>query len=78
MDERFFEAASAREQRERDIGVAAAGAALRPETHPEFDGDNCVECDNPVHPLRLAMGKVRCVFCQTTKEKLNAYTRKQA
>ena len=78
MDERFFEVAAAREQRERDAGVAAAAKAIRPETHPEFDGKNCVECDNPIPSLRLAMGKVRCVFCQTTKEKLNAHTRKQA
>jgi RNA polymerase-binding transcription factor DksA len=76
MDERLFERAAAREESERQAGVEAAAATARPESHPEFDGQNCVECDNPIPQLRLAMGKVRCVFCQTTKERLNAHTRK--
>jgi RNA polymerase-binding transcription factor DksA len=75
MDERFFELAAAREESERAAGVEAAAASTRPESHPEFDGTHCVECDNPIPQLRLAMGKVRCVFCQTTKEKAKAMTR---
>lgn len=78
MDERFFEIAAAREQREREAGVAAASATTRPETHPDFDGVHCVDCEDDIHPLRLAMGKVRCVLCQSAKEKVNAHTRKQA
>lgn len=54
-------------ENERDAGIAAARAALR-ETHPDFDGENCVACGNPVPPERLALEKVRCVECQTAVE----------
>ena len=35
-----------------------------PESHPEFDGLNCVDCCEEIPSARLAMGKVRCVECQ--------------
>ena len=74
MDERFMEAASEREQRERDLGVAMVHAvANAPESHPAFDGAHCVACDDPIPLARLKMGKVRCVKCQSIKEKYGAY-----
>lgn len=36
----------------------------RPETHPDFDGLHCVECDDEIPPQRLALCRVRCVHCQ--------------
>lgn len=48
--------------------LAANAKALRPETHPDFDGKHCVECDVGIPPERLAMGKVRCTHCQSTLE----------
>ena len=39
-----------------------------PEFHPEFDGTNCVECDEEIHPARLQLGRVRCITCQEMLE----------
>lgn len=44
---------------------------LAPESHPDFDGEHCVDCDIVLPVLRLEMGKVRCVDCQTLLEKNN-------
>jgi len=30
----------------------------------------CVDCDEPIKPARLAMGKIRCVDCQSRRERL--------
>lgn len=40
-----------------------------PEFHPDFDGKNCVDCDDAIHPARLKLGRVRCVECQQLLEK---------
>jgi RNA polymerase-binding transcription factor DksA len=40
-----------------------------PETHPDFDGAHCVTCEEPIPAARLALGKVRCVYCQEDLEK---------
>lgn len=60
--ERNFIAASLKAQQE----------AMKPETHPDFDGVNCVEadCGEPLPELRLKMGRIRCVPCQEKLEKL--------
>ena len=39
-----------------------------PESHPGFDGLNCVDCGEEIPTGRLSMGKVRCVECQSTLE----------
>ncbi len=54
---------------ENDNGVDRSRAALKPELHPGFDGQHCVDCDDELPPLRLAMKRVRCVMCQTLLEK---------
>lgn len=54
--------------------TAAAIAAVRhasgPESHPDFDGESCVKCGDDIHPDRLALGKILCIFCQTKKERM--------
>jgi hypothetical protein len=40
----------------------------RPETHPDFDGLHCVDCDDEIPALRLALRRVRCVHCQELLE----------
>ncbi len=45
-------------------GLTANAAALRPQTHPDFDGENCVVCADPLPAVRLKMGRVRCTGCQ--------------
>lgn len=39
-----------------------------PENPEGFDGVNCFECEEPIHPARLALGRCLCVDCQTVKE----------
>lgn len=51
-----------------DRAIAAARRANAPEHHPDFDGETCVECGEEIPADRLALGKVRCVRCQTTIE----------
>lgn len=52
-------------------GLDEVRKALVEEQHPDFDGKHCVEaaCGTVIPPARLAMGKVRCVDCQSRKEK---------
>lgn len=73
MDEKFFEQAEALEQNQRDAAIRAATAATAAESHPDFDGKHCVECDTEIPAGRLALGKVRCVYCQTIKERTYAH-----
>jgi hypothetical protein len=53
-----------------DANIARVRAAAAPETNPDFDGETCVACGTDMIPERLAMGRIRCVLCQTAKEKL--------
>jgi RNA polymerase-binding transcription factor DksA len=41
----------------------------KPETHPDFDGKNCIDCDSEIQDGRLKLGKIRCIFCQQKKER---------
>ena len=76
MDEKYLEMAEAREQMQRDRALYEAQQRAAPETHPDFDGKHCIECDVEIHPGRLALKKVRCIDCQEATEKRNAHTRK--
>lgn len=70
MDEWMFEKALRLQEAERAVGIAANSiAANRVETHPDFDGKHCVDCEIEIPEARLALGKVRCVDCQSLKEK---------
>lgn len=42
-----------------------------PESHPDFDGQHCVEedCGVEIPAARLALGKVRCIDCQALLER---------
>lgn len=42
----------------------------RPESHPDFDGKHCVECDREIPAARLILNRVRCVDCQQDIETL--------
>lgn len=61
--------ASAYQMRENAMALEKAKAAAAPETHPDFDGESCVACGDDIPKARLAMGKVRCVHCQTVLER---------
>lgn len=40
----------------------------KPETHPDFDGETCVSCTAEMPEVRLSLGKIRCIDCQTLLE----------
>lgn len=40
----------------------------QPETHPDFDGKNCIDCAYEIPKERLEMKKIRCVDCQQELE----------
>lgn len=64
-----FDLASHQEQLATDNAVALVRARAAPEKHPHFDGSTCVECGDDIPTERLALGKVRCVYCQNEKER---------
>lgn len=41
------------------------------EKHPDFDGESCLDCGAEIPELRLEMGRIRCVDCQTALELKN-------
>lgn len=68
MDEWQFERAAQIEQDDRDRARQRLAAMNGPQTHPDFDGVHCVDCDVDIPAGRLALHKVRCVDCQSALE----------
>ena len=54
---------------EQARAMAEVRAKTAPETHPDFDGETCIDCTDELPKERLAMGRIRCVHCQTILEK---------
>lgn len=50
-------------------GIARAAAAVAPESDPDFDGKHCLDCPTIIPKARRDLGRIRCVACQTIKEK---------
>lgn len=67
--EQQFEMADRLAEAEREAGITRARKRIAPETHPDFDGTHCVECEVDIPAARLALGKVRCVDCQLLLER---------
>lgn len=44
---------------------------VAPEKHPDFDGVHCLDCDTDIPLIRLNMGRIRCVDCQSELEQRN-------
>ena len=61
----------ANERAELHLATALSRAVGKsaPETHPDFNGLDCVDCLEPIPAARLALGRVRCVECQERREK---------
>lgn len=51
--------------------LAEHKSKVAPESHPDFDGEHCIDCDVGIHVVRLNMGKIRCVDCQSELELRN-------
>lgn len=52
----------------QEIALKNQRAKSAPESHPDFDGLHCVECEEEIPAPRLLWGRVRCVGCQEYKE----------
>lgn len=56
--------------------VEAARGKSAPEQVRRADGSwpvtECIDCTEELNAARLLMGRVRCIACQTAKEKLEA------
>jgi RNA polymerase-binding transcription factor DksA len=52
-----------------EAALAKQKDALAPETHPDFDGAHCVECNADMPKARLDLKRIRCIGCQTALEK---------
>ena len=50
----------------RSIHRAAILSA--PQSSPNFNGCDCVRCGDPIPEKRLALGRIRCIECQTALE----------
>lgn len=38
--------------------------ALKAQTHPDFDGEHCIDCEVEIPAARLKWGRVRCTACE--------------
>jgi RNA polymerase-binding transcription factor DksA len=43
--------------------------AQQPEADPDFNNENCLDCGIDIPKARLALGRIRCVECQTLLER---------
>jgi RNA polymerase-binding transcription factor DksA len=68
-EEKDFEMAEQLAQAQRDSQIEAARRALAPQTHQDFDGENCIDCGNKIQEERLAMRRICCTICQSVREK---------
>ena len=52
-------------------GAAVTNARYAAIPHPpeEFDGQHCVECNEPIHRQRLNLGLFLCIDCATFLER---------
>lgn len=51
-----------------ESAIHAVQCLTAPQKHPDFDGENCLDCAEPIPTERLSMFKIRCVCCQTAVE----------
>lgn len=64
----IIDEASDVEQAHKDQAIFNAVSKIKPQTHPDFDGKNCLDCAEPLVEFRLTIGRIRCVDCQTLIE----------
>ena len=60
----FLDAATEIAEAFTEAAILRVRKANSKETHPDFDGENCVICGETLIALRLTLGKIRCVDCQ--------------
>ena len=68
----FLDAATEIAEAFTEAAIQRVRGESAPQSHPDFDGENCIECADALPPLRLTMGKIRCVYCQGALERKNS------
>ena len=69
LDENHIEMAEKLEQEQRRQAIAAAALRAAPETHPKFNGKDCLNYDGKIPKGQLALDRIRCVHCQELIER---------
>ncbi|NBT34014.1 MAG: TraR/DksA family transcriptional regulator [Betaproteobacteria bacterium] len=65
--------ASAVEAQFNEDALELARRKIAPEVSPDFDGLHCIACGEKILAARLKLGKIRCIDCQTLKEKQSKF-----
>jgi RNA polymerase-binding transcription factor DksA len=60
----------------QEVSLKNQQAKMLPETHPDFDGFNCVDCEEKIPAKRLGWGRIRCIECQEFKDRVDAAARR--
>lgn len=68
MDEWQYELAERTESKAKELRIAQIERENAPQSHPDFDGKHCISCGEAIPSARLAIGKIRCVDCQSIIE----------
>lgn len=72
FSEHYLERAMHIEEAARQQALAAVRRADAQQGQQRFDGQHCIDCDEPIPAARLALGRRRCVPCQQTMERRHA------
>ena len=66
-------------RQQNEAAIEEVRRAARPEQAQLADGSwpfpDCEDCDEPIPAARLAMGRIRCVTCQSIRETERAQRR---
>lgn len=49
---------------------------LAPQSHPDFDGETCLECGSDMPDQRLKDGRIRCTPCESALEGQSKFFRR--
>jgi hypothetical protein len=60
--------ASQLQEQQNEQALERMRAVPKVQTHPDFDGEHCVECEVDMPTERLAAGRVRCTICESAIE----------
>lgn len=60
----YIDDAQAVNELHQEVSLHNHRLKMAPESHPDFDGQHCVDCECDMPVERLAWGRVRCVECQ--------------
>lgn len=59
----------------KERGIKHIQDKVKPQSHPDFDGENCIACSDEIPAERLFAGRIRCTRCETILERRNKLTR---